>query len=168
MTRLRIALGAGVIVAILGAFLAGRYSSRPRVEVRTVVDESAVSRAVELARAEWTRDAEDHTVTRTIYREGRPVERIVYVDREVHSGGTSTTSATTSTATASTSSSAVVPVAPPPGWRAGLAASWDPRALRARPGLWGAEVDRRIVGGLWVGARADSDRRAGLALSLEW
>lgn len=168
MTRLWIAVGCGAVALVLAAFLIGRRTAPARVEVRTVVDETAVTRAVEAARAEWSRDVEDHTVTRTIYREGKPTERIVYVDREVHSGGASTSTTTATSSTASTSRSEVVPALAPAGWRAGLTGTWDLRAPAQRPDRWGLEADRRLFGPVWIGVRADTSRRAGLAVSVEW
>ncbi len=169
MTRLRLALGAGALLAVVAAFVAGRYTAPARVETRTVIDEAAVSRAVAAARAEWTRNVEDHTITRTVYRDGKVTERIVYVDREVQAGGSAGASSTTTTAAGSTAaSSAARPVAMPPGWRAGLAASWDLRERPAWPERWGLEADRRIVGPLWIGLRADTTGRAGLAVTVEW
>lgn len=176
---------AGLVVALLvAAWLGGRYTAPTKTVTveRTVRDESAITEAVERARAEWSKSVQDHTTirTRTVYSEcGQPVEteRVVYVDRDSHEGGSmDASSATTAQVVthAATETTKTVSAASLPGWSLGASALWTPAALSARPTRATVELDRRLFGTLWVGAQAQADIsttadvRLGIAARVEW
>lgn len=55
-----------------------------------------------------------------------------------------------------------------PGWSATVTAGWDPGRLSSSPDVLEIGIDRRLFGGLWVGVRADTDKRIGASLRVEW
>jgi len=179
--------GAAALAALVIAFVAGRYSApvkvteREKVIERTVRDEAAIASAVASARASWQRDVQDHTITRTIYREGKPVERIVYVDRDTHSGGSSeATSSSQLQVTAHeeaqrTTEREKITESGRPGWSVGVGGLWNPGRLSARPERYDLELGRRLFGTVWIAARVEADgvtdlkrARVGAALRLEF
>lgn len=161
--------GVGAAALVLGG-LVGRYSGPTRVETRAVevvktveverkvIDQEAVSKAVAEAQASWQRDREDHTITRTVYIEGKVSERIVYRDVDTHAAGSSATaSTTTATGTSHTDATRTADTERKtetvkvvetirPGWR--LEAQLHP----AGAVFAGASVSRRILGPAWLGA----------------
>ena len=162
--------GGAVAVALVLGGIGGRYLSPTKVETRAVekvktvevekrvVDEQAVVKAVADAKASWQRDREDHTVTRTVYVEGKVSERVVYRDVDTHAAGASSAaSATTAkdsvhadtTRTAETdrkTETVTVRETVRPDWRASV-------QLRPSGAVFdGAEVSRRILGPVWIGA----------------
>jgi len=84
----------------LAGYGAGRFTTPTKVETREtvrevkVVDEHAISVAVASAKAEWQKHVDDHTITKTIYKEGKIAEKIVYVDRDTNSSGNSASTQT--------------------------------------------------------------------------
>lgn len=87
------AIGAVCIALVFG--LAGRFSGPTKVVEKEklvdkiVVDQTAITKAVAEAKTQWAKDVKDHTVVKVIYKEGKPVEKFVYVDRDTTSGGSS-------------------------------------------------------------------------------
>ena len=53
-----------------------------------------------------------------------------------------------------------------PGWRLSLGAGWS--AVQPRPDSYRLELSRRLVGTVWLGAWASTDKTAGLSLAMEW
>jgi hypothetical protein len=53
-----------------------------------------------------------------------------------------------------------------PGWRLSLGAGWSD--LQARPDLYRLELSRRLVGTVWLGAWAGTDKTGGVSLAAEW
>ena len=165
-------IAVGAAITLVAAFLGGRYSRAARVETRT--------------------EYRDRVVTQVEYRDRIVTQkgpvRIVTITRTAPSGETSTertvergpvtvTQDSTGTATATTettSATRTVQDGGRPGWAASVSAAWDPRALSLSPAGYGIELDRRLVGTVWLGARADADDfrgtglRLGLALRMEW
>jgi hypothetical protein len=162
-------LAGSTVAALVAGGLAGRYLSPTKVETRTVetvktveverktIDQEAVTKAVAEARASWQRDRQDHTVTRTVYVEGKVSERIVYRDVDTHAAGSSSTaSATTATDTRredatrtaeSERKAEVITIRETirPDWR--LEAQLRP----AGAVFAGASVSRRVLGPAWIG-----------------
>lgn len=150
MNRLRLILGISAAAGLVVAFLAGRYTAKPaeKVSERLVVDADAVTKALIQARAEWKKDVTDHTRVVTKYQQGKPVERVVYVDRDTSSGGssTATTHGTTTEQTHAESVRVTEPAAPS-RWGFALSAGWDPLRLGAKPDVT-ADVSYRLLGPL--------------------
>lgn len=181
LTLRQIAIVAGcVLAALVVAFLGGRRSAPVRVEERerivtqTVVDQAAIQRAVSEAHAEWTRSATDHSTIRTVYLDGKVVEKIVYVDRDVNSGGSSGSSSNTATqvetrtVTNTITETEKVTEFRRASWRISASAGWRLDSLALRPAIYGGEVSRRILGPVWLGAWAKTDSTAGMSLGLEF
>jgi hypothetical protein len=173
-----IAAGAGLL-ALVAAFLGGRFSApvrtveREKVVEKSVRDEHAISQAVAEAQAAWNRSVADHTVTRTIYKEGKPVERVVYVNRETQSAGSSQVTSTVYVdrvvheVTTQTVTETKIEEGARPGWRGAFSAGWGPD-LTAHPSTYGGELSRRLIGPVWVGVWGRTDKTGGVSLALEW
>jgi hypothetical protein len=54
------------------------------------------------------------------------------------------------------------------GWRLSATAGWALSSPSLRPSLYGAELSRRMLGPVWLGAWARTDGSAGLSLAVEW
>ena len=150
---------AAAVGAVLGA-VAGRYTAPVRTVETRVENTEAIIQAVAQARREWERDVK--TVTKTVYREGKPVERIVY--RDSHAAGT-TSGATSVTSTSSIESRSMTVVDPArPRWAIqGAVAPLD-------PSRFAVEGQIRVLGPIWLGAgvqKSDSLRPT-LSARLEW
>lgn len=157
-----IAIGAGALLAVVAAFVAGRYSAPVKVETRTEV------RTV----TEWkdrvvTKTEQGPVRVRTETREVPGKERVIIrtedrgpvtTDRNAEGSGSSATQAAT----------VVIRDSSRPGWRASVLAGWSPGRLELRPEVYGVEVSRRVVGTVWAGAWARTDRQFGVSLALEW
>lgn len=91
-----------LLVVGVGAFTAGKYSNPAKIEIKDriviqekySVDQEEILKAVEHAKAEWKKNEKVRTVTRIIYKEGQPVEKIVYVDRETSESSNETKDST--------------------------------------------------------------------------
>lgn len=173
MTRRRLYVAGGALLALVLAFLGGRYSRPARVEERVKVETKIQTRV------EWR----DRVVEKRVEGPTREVERIVekpgaerIVTRWIERGPvTVDTDATAAGASAVTgtasSSSAKVTDNGRPGWAVGLAAAWP--SLSTRPERVGLEIDRRILGTVWLGVRVSAEPdgaapQAGVALRVEW
>jgi len=171
----RVIIGACCVVFLVASFLAGRFSAPVdvREKVTTIRDESAITHAVAEARAQWQRETKTRVLIRTIYAEGKPVERVETRDTVTTASGSSGASgaATTATTSHATTQRETVTTSGRPGWALGVGGLWEPGRSGYR---FMVEADRRIVGGLWLGARvaaAPSSNPApifGAALRLEW
>jgi hypothetical protein len=166
----RALIAGGVLLALVAAFVGGRYS-RP-AEVREVVKVETKTVTV----TEWRdriveKRVEGPVRIRTVTREVPGGERVVTV---VEERGPVTVDRSQDRAGESkeTGSSAVVSErvtkAARPGWRASVLAGWDADAPSLRPETYGVEVSRRVVGTVWIGAWARTDRTGGLSLALEF
>jgi hypothetical protein len=166
--RLYIALGAAI--ALAAAFVGGRYS-RP-VEVREVVKVETKTVTV----TEWKdriveKRVEGPVRIRTVTREVPGGERVVTVVEErgpVVTDRASDAAGSTASKTTGTVVSERVIKAAQPGWRASVLAGWDAGSPSLRPETYGVEVSRRVVGTVWIGAWARTDRTGGLGLAMEW
>lgn len=156
----------GVLFLLVAAFGAGRYTAPVKIEIRetvktetrTVTDDAAVSKAVATAHSEWQRSLEDHSTIKTVYVAGKVSERIVYRDVESHAaGGASSGSTTTVTvehhqdaATVQTVEKVKIVESARPAWAIEAHGAWG--SLQPYPEAYAGEVQRRILGPLWVGA----------------
>jgi hypothetical protein len=171
--RRNLYIAAGALLALVAAFVGGRYS-RPARTVETVRVETKI-----VTQTEWkdrvvekrvAGPARVRTVTREVPGGERIVERIVErgpVTTERNTDITGTASATTDQASATRR----VTEAGRPGWAAGISATTDPRALSSR--RLGLELDRRLLGTVWLGLRASAEPdgaepQVGVAVRLEW
>ena len=168
-------IGGGVLTALVLAFLGGRFSGPVKVTERvitiekTIRDEEAITKAVAEARAAWDKQVKDHTITRTLYREGKVVERIVYMDRETTSSGSSSTASTTDLsvkaheATETATLKEKITERARPRFKLALAAPPSgPLDLRAISG----EADVRVLGTIWAGVRYTHTDKTPLRLAV--
>jgi hypothetical protein len=164
-------VGGAALAACALSFLAGRFSAPARVETRVEWRKKIVTQT------EW----KDRVVTQR--GPVRVVERIVEkpgaereVTRWIERGPVTTTKDLTGNASATTeinSATRTVSETGRPGWSGGLSAAWDPGRPSSMPDRIGLELDRRIVGTVWLGARASAEPdlgalRLGLALRVEF
>jgi lactam utilization protein B len=161
MTRYLYEAGA-VLAALVVGTVGGRFSAPIKTVEKTITiektvrDEEAIARAVADARAQWSKEVQDHTVTRTIYKEGKIVEKVVFVDRDTRSEGSKTTTSEVDTkittheeATKTVEKEKVTETGRP---RLAVGASLPPRypvSLKAVA----PELDVRLLGSVWLGAR---------------
>lgn len=154
------------VAACVLAFLAGRFTAKP--EVRTVTKTEA--QIVTLYQAHATTTSTDKGRVRIVTVTKREPTGSVQTtkteeraaDLTLHSDWTGTESNRASEkaeATTVTRSSS-------PGWSVGVGALWSVQS--PKPQAYQLELDRRLFGTLWVGVRADTDKRAGAALRLEF
>jgi hypothetical protein len=168
--RTRLCVAAGVLLALVAAFLGGRFAAPVRVEEKVRVETKTVTVT------EWKDRVIEKRVAgpvrvRTITIEKPGGERVV--ERIVERGPVTTETAAESAGQSSSAASSVgvserVVESARPGWRLSVAAGWAPEALSLRPGLYGVEVSRRVAGTVWIGAWAKTDRTGGLVLAMEF
>lgn len=183
-------IGGGALAALVLAFLGGRYSVRPSKTTETAAAAKQAETHTD-AKIETDTDTKQ-TVHRTITRRTAPalppslpvagvcppcpavqVEEIsedigTNIDQDQHAdlhidGKTAETSATTKT----------TEVGERPGWAFGVSALWDPSHPSSKPERVTLELDRRLLGTLWLGARLSSETdltawRVGAAARVEW
>lgn len=162
MMRRRLVIAGAAALALVAAFLAGKYSSPRKVEERIKIE----------TRVEWR----DREVTKRVEGPVREVERIVerpgaerVVTRWIERGPVTTdTASDASSSTSAQSSASKVTTPARPDWRASVAAGWDPRALALKPEVYEGRVERRVLGTVWLGAWGRTDRTAGVSVGAEW
>ena len=167
------------LASLAGAYVAGRASAPAKLEERERIvyqDRVRVERVVEQAQAKSTEAA---TNTRVITR---------YVKITTPDGGTreeahTDTAAATATKAAESSSSSdrlaserdtfldqsrekVITRTEPADYGVTALVGWD--RLHARPNVGGLLVERRIIGGVSIGAWATSELTGGLAVGFRW
>jgi hypothetical protein len=168
-------VAAGVVVAVL-AFVGGRYSLPAKVVERVKV-ETKVETVTEWKDRIVEKRVDGPVRIRTVVTEVPGPSPACPVLRQTEtvedrgpvvtdtiadaSGGSTVNASTVATSTKITENER-------PGWRLAAAALWDPRALAYQPDRYQLEVDRRIIGTVWLGARATTDLRFGLALGVEF
>jgi DNA-binding winged helix-turn-helix (wHTH) protein len=167
------AIAIGAVLALGVAFTAGRYSTPAKVIERErivtvekevkVVDQQAIASAVAQAKADWKKDEKVRTITKTVYKEGQIVEKIVYKDRETQEGGSSSSSSATASSNTSTSTTTSetttvkdkekITVAQTDRWRLSLSAAtkWDSLPTSFGDLTYEGRAELRLVGGLWAG-----------------
>lgn len=159
-----------LVVLLVLAFTAGRFTAPERVDVR------------EVEKVVW----KDRVVEKVVTRKAKAVDRVVYVDRVVTPEGEVREKRTTRTVTdarelveagktsestgkAESSSSSTTTARP--DWRLGVlvgASLREPLLPVAGPLVLGASLERRIVGGLSAGAWLNTVGAAGASLSVEF
>jgi hypothetical protein len=168
--RTRLYIAAGVLLALVAAFLGGRFSAPARVEEKVRV-ETKIQTVTEWKDRVVEKRVAGPVRVRTITIEKPGGERVV--ERVVERGPVTTETAadlsgsTAVTASSEAASSRVVESARP-GWRLSVSAGWAPERLTLRPEVYGVEVSRRVVGTVWLGAWARTDRTGGLVLAMEF
>jgi hypothetical protein len=158
---------AGSLLALTAAFLAGKYASpakvveRIRVETKTVtvtewkdrVVEKRVQGPVRVVEHITEKPGAERTITRWIDR--GPVT----TDTTRDGSGSSATKTDAKTDSSRT-------VTAQPSWRIEGQAGWS--RLSPSPDLYGINISRRVVGTVWVGGWARTDKTAGASLGVEW
>lgn len=165
----RALMSGGVLLALVAAFLAGKYSA-PVKTVERVKVETKVETKIEWRDRIVEKRVEGPVRIRTVVIEKEGERRTetteerapVVVDTSTaKDGGASVESDTKSDALRITESAR-------PGWRASVAAGWNPSALRLDPSVYELRLERRLLGTLWLGAWGRTDRTGGLSLAMEW
>lgn len=155
--------GAVAVAACVASFLVGRGKVRTvtKVETKTEVVEKVVEKVVTVKAKDVQRKVTTKTETKP---DGSSVVlRVEDVQTQTDVG---TVSDFTGTAVTTSSSKAETATGSKPGWRLGVSAEW--KKAQEKPDVYGLEIDRRIVGPFWLGARASTDKTAGIAVGLEW
>jgi hypothetical protein len=158
----------GVVLALVVAYFAGRFSAPVKVEERVKVETKVQTVTEWKERIVYVQDQHRKATTTTTKEPGGKVVIVKVEETETDTKAATDGSGQTHATAETKSEASKVTTSDRPGWRAGLAATWDMHAPTARPGAYGLELDRRLFGTLWLGVRADTDRRVGAALSLEW
>lgn len=165
-----------VLLVLVGvaALLAARSCSRPpppaREEVRTEATRDRESFARLLAQLEERRHVE--TATTTTRTDTRPDGRRVVTVTERRRVAQTDTSARSSADVGERERQVVTEVRTVErarsSWRVGAAAGWSITRPALRPELYGVDLSRRVVGPVWLGAWARTDKTAGVSLAVEW
>lgn len=163
-------------LTLVAAGVVGRFTAPTKVtETATRSDESARLAAF-LAKLETqqTVKTKRHVETRKTKKPDGTIEivRIEDSGSDTATQSTSTVTGHSSETTASTAATARVTERGRPAWSVGLSASWAGRPS-SMPDRLGLEVDRRLIGPVWLGARASigatlSEPQFGLGLRAEW
>lgn len=161
-------IGVGALAALVVAFLAGRYSAPVKVRTETKVETKTVTVT------EWKdriveRQVKGPVRVRVVTVEKPGGERVIekWIERAPVTTETQTNVTGTAKAeTESTSATSRVTEGARPGWAIAASGSWDPRALSSMPDRYGLELDRRVIGTVWLGVRADADDVKGSNLRL--
>lgn len=155
------------VLALAVAWTAGRYTAPAKIVTKEVtvekrvevVSQTAINEAVAKAQAEWQKNEKVRTVTKTVYKEGKIVEKIVYKDRDT-SESSSSSSSTSSTSVENTTKVNTVEVvkwkekiveAKKDRFRIGAGAVVSLDQLQLKP-TYEVHGGVRVVGGLWAGA----------------
>lgn len=165
----------GVCLALLaGAFSAGRFSAPMKVEtkeVEKVVYKDRVVEKVVTVTVQAKAETKVVYIDRVVTKEGTVTEHIVEktVDREKDTTKEATKEVATRDDTVEHSTTTVTTLRP--DWRVAVlgGATFGTPALKiAGPLVLGAEVDRRIIGGVSVGLWANTAGAGGVSLSMEF
>lgn len=156
--RNRLIAAAVVLAALAAAFSAGRFSAPMRVETREterlVYRDRVVEKIVTVTVAAKTVYV-DRVIDRVTTAAGTVTERITE-KTATKADATVTANASKDTARASDSARESVSVTTNrPGWRVGIlagAALQQPLLPIAGPLTLGVHAERRIIGGVWIGA----------------
>lgn len=165
---------AGVLAALAGAFVAGRYTAPVQVQTRDIERVVYRDRVVEKIVAT---KAEAKTETKVVFR-----DRVITKEGEIREHEVERTASRDELAVKVADSKTeerqvekviehTSTVTLRPDWRVAVlaGASLKPPALPlAGPLVVGLEVDRRLVGGLSAGVWASSSGAAGAAVSFEF
>lgn len=152
----------GGALLLVAAFVGGRYSAPVKIEERVKVEKVVEVQTVEKERIVY-REAKKK---RTEERKNVDGSSVTVTTEESDTGAIRDYSGLQlSWGTERQESSRVVDRARP-GWRLSLGAGFS--SLSLRPDLYRLELSRRLVGTVWLGAWAATDRTAGLALALEF
>jgi hypothetical protein len=137
----------------------------------------------EVVKVETKVEYQDRIVTKLVYRERKDRAKHVETrteqkadgslvttrveDSRTHTDGTGTRESDVALQGAgSTSTSSERTVRDRASWRASLSADWG--SLQLRPSLYGATVERRVLGPVWLGVHGRTDRVFGLTVGIEF
>lgn len=161
----RALVAGGVSLALVAAFLAGRYSRPAETKTETVTVYATHAKD----EGKLSVDADTKTRERVVTVTKREPGGTVYVTRTKDKLTDSDLSLDlgwkTETETKGETKQIVTTKALP-DWRVGASAGWS--SVTPRPDVYGLELSRRVVGTVWAGAWARTDRTAGLSLALEF
>lgn len=163
-------------LALIVAFAAGRFTAA-KPDVKTV--EHVVAQKVEVKAEQKVEQKDTHTAqTVIVYR-----DRVVHTDGTVENKSQTVTTtgtdthvtehdATTDTTHAATTSDRNQTVSSyRPEWHVGVLAGFEPLHMSpqlAGPFALGAQVERRVLGPIWLGAWGMSSGMAGVSVSVEF
>jgi hypothetical protein len=179
-------LAGAALLALFASFTAGRYSAPTKVvevekeKIVQVVDQKAILQAVAHAKAEWRKEVKDNTRVVYKYLDGKVIEKVVYVDRVVNSGGSTSSDSSTSSSTQTNSTTVVekektkeVHASTQPRFSLGVnaGAQWDqlPSSLSFGGLTYEGHAGVRIVGGVWANVTVVPQLKfAGVGLTLQF
>lgn len=170
----RVWIAVGVVLALVGAFVGGRFSAPLKVETRDVARVVYQDKIVEkVVTVEVKAKAETKIVyrDRVVTRDGTVTEHEVEKTDTKEDDKKSTDDGKTEVATGETQHEHTVITTLRPNWRVGITAGASLRAplvTLAGPLVIGVQVDRRLIGGLSTGVWANSYGAAGLGVSFEF
>jgi hypothetical protein len=161
----RALIAAGALLALVAAFLGGRFSRPAETKTETVTVYAAHAKDSGSLSLDSGQQARERVVTVTKREPGGTVyvtettDRLLSSDleldlewsREAESKGEAKATTTTTSR---------------PSWRLDGQAGWS--RLSPAPDIYGIGISRRVAGTLWVGGWARTDKTAGLGVGLEW
>jgi hypothetical protein len=171
----RVLIAAGAALALVAAFVGGRFSAPVRVEERVKVSmqtdtkieyrdrvvERVVKGPVRVRTITITKPGGERIVERVVERGPVTTERETDLTGQSH-GTTASTAATVRTEERGR-----------PGYSVGVSGEWSPGRPSLTPERVGVELDRRLFGTVWLGVRASAgtgfdEPRVGLAARMEF
>jgi hypothetical protein len=161
----RVAIAAGALLALVAAYLGGRFSRAAETKTETVTVYAAHSKDSGFLSIDSGQKARERVVTVTKREPGGTVyvteTRDSLLDSELALDlGWQRESETKAETTTTTTTRAQ------PSWRLDAQAGWS--RLSPAPDVYGVGLSRRVAGTVWVGAWARTDLTAGASLGLEW
>jgi hypothetical protein len=161
----RVAIAAGALLALVAAYLGGRFSRAARVEERVKVETRTVTEWKDRIVYVEAKTEQRHTTT-TATRKPDGTRTVVKVqDVRTDSGARLNAGSDGKSETAASSDASRV-ITAQPSWRLEGQAGWS--RLSPAPDIYGIGISRRVAGTLWVGGWARTDKTAGLGVALEW
>jgi hypothetical protein len=161
----RLFVAAGALIALVAAFLGGRFSRPAERKTETVTVYAAHSKDAGSLSIDSGQKTRERIVTVTKREPGGTVyvtettDRLLSSDLELDLGWKRETDAKGETKQTVTTTAR-------PSWRLDGQAGWS--SLSPAPDLYGIGISRRVAGTLWVGGWARTDKTAGLGVALEW
>jgi len=171
----KILIGAGFALALVAAFLGGRFSRPVKVVEKVKVETKTeyVDRWKEKIVYVEAKTTTKHVETRT---EKKPtgeviVTRVEDSGSETKKSGTEDKAGESAAKVATVSETEKVTDYGRPGWRVSAMGAWSPGLTLGTPQLWGLEVQRRLFWTIWaggVGIRVADRTYLGLSVGMEF
>jgi hypothetical protein len=161
----RALIAGGSLLALVAAFLAGRFSRPAEVKTETVTVYATHAKESGSLSIDSGQKTKERIVTVTKREPGGTVyvtettDRLLSSDLALDLGWARETEANGETKATTTTKAQ-------PSWRLEGQAGWS--RLSPSPDLYGIGISRRVVGTVWVGGWARTDKTAGLGLALEF